>query len=118
MKGQADFLEKEMRPRLAGAKAGSEHVFFVDAAHFVYGSFLCCLWSFARLFVRAASGRQGQALQQSGALPVRARAQEPQRRRVSAALRPAQDRQPAEPSRSWSAQGPGRWRSQRALPSA
>ena len=34
------------------------HVFFVDAAHFVYGTFLCCLWSFARIFVRAASGRQ------------------------------------------------------------
>jgi transposase len=33
-------------------------VLFVDAAHFVYGTFLCCLWSFARLFVRAASGRQ------------------------------------------------------------
>jgi len=33
-------------------------VFFVDAAHFVYGSFLCCLWSIARVFVRAASGRQ------------------------------------------------------------
>ena len=31
---------------------------FVDAAHFVYGTFLCCLWSFARIFVRAASGRQ------------------------------------------------------------
>jgi transposase len=33
-------------------------VFFVDAAHFVYGTFLCCLWTIARLFVRAASGRQ------------------------------------------------------------
>jgi len=32
--------------------------FFVDAAHFVYGTFLCCLWSFTRIFVRAASGRQ------------------------------------------------------------
>ena len=34
------------------------HVFFVDAAHFVFGTFLCCLWSFSRIFVRAASGRQ------------------------------------------------------------
>lgn len=33
-------------------------MFFVDAAHFVYGTFLCCLWSIARVFVRAASGRQ------------------------------------------------------------
>ena len=39
-------------------QAGREHVFFVDAAHFVFGTFLCCLWSIARLFVRAASGRQ------------------------------------------------------------
>ena len=27
-------------------------------AHFVFGTFLCCLWSFKRIFVRAASGRQ------------------------------------------------------------
>ena len=33
-------------------------MFFVDAAHFVFGTFLCCLWSFKRIFVRAASGRQ------------------------------------------------------------
>lgn len=33
-------------------------MYFVDAAHFVFGTFLCCLWSFQRLFVRAASGRQ------------------------------------------------------------
>lgn len=33
-------------------------MYFVDAAHFVHGTFLCCLWSFTRLFVRAASGRQ------------------------------------------------------------
>ena len=33
-------------------------MFFVDAAHFVFGTFLCCLWSISRLYVRAASGRQ------------------------------------------------------------
>ena len=33
-------------------------MFFVDAAHFVFGTFLCCLWSFSRIFVRAASGRR------------------------------------------------------------
>ena len=47
-----------MKPRLDAAEAGDGHVFFVDAAHFVFGTFLCCLWSFARIFVRAASGRQ------------------------------------------------------------
>ena len=31
---------------------------FVDAAHFVFGTFLCCLWSITRVFVPAASGRQ------------------------------------------------------------
>ena len=47
-----------MKPRLDAAVAGEDHVFFVDAAHFVFGTFLCCLWSFTRIFVRAASGRQ------------------------------------------------------------
>ena len=58
MKTQEAFLEQEMKPRLAGAEAGKRRVFFVDAAHCVYGSFLCCLWSLARLFVRAAAGQQ------------------------------------------------------------
>jgi transposase len=47
-----------LKPRLEEARQGKRHVFFVDAAHFVYGTFLCCLWSFVRLYVRAASGRQ------------------------------------------------------------
>jgi transposase len=55
---QANFLENDLKPRLDAAVAGHGHVFFVDAAHFVFGTFLCCLWSFARIFVRAASGRQ------------------------------------------------------------
>lgn len=55
---QAKFLETELKPKLDAAQAGEGHVFFVDAAHFVLGTFLCCLWSFTRIFVRAASGRQ------------------------------------------------------------
>lgn len=47
-----------MQPALDAAVAGTGHVFFVDAAHFVYGTYLCCLWSIVRVFVRAASGRQ------------------------------------------------------------
>ena len=43
---QAAFLDAELKPRLDAARAGSGHVFFVDAAHFVFGTFLCCLWSF------------------------------------------------------------------------
>jgi transposase len=55
---QAQFLATELKPKLDSALAGKGHVFFVDAAHFVLGTFLCCLWSFTRIFVRAASGRQ------------------------------------------------------------
>jgi len=55
---QAEFLEADLKPRLDAAVAGRGHVFFVDAAHFVFGTFLCCLWSMTRIFVRAASGRQ------------------------------------------------------------
>jgi transposase len=55
---QAEFLDTKLKPLLDDAHAGRGHVFFVDAAHFVFGTFLCCLWSFARIFVRAASGRQ------------------------------------------------------------
>lgn len=58
MAEQQQFLADELRPRLDAAEVGQGHVFFVDAAHFVFGTFLCCLWSFARLFVKAASGRQ------------------------------------------------------------
>jgi transposase len=47
-----------LKPRLDRAVAGGGHVLFVDAAHFVFGTYLCCLWSILRVFVRAASGRQ------------------------------------------------------------
>jgi transposase len=55
---QREFLETQLKPRLDRAAAGRGHVYFVDAAHFVFGTFLCCLWSIVRLHVRAASGRQ------------------------------------------------------------
>lgn len=55
---QREFLKTELQPALDAAQAGNGHVFFVDAAHFVFGTFLGCLWSAARIFVRAASGRQ------------------------------------------------------------
>ena len=51
-------MENQLQPALNEAVAGTGHVLFVDAAHFVCGTFLCCLWSIARVFVRAASGRQ------------------------------------------------------------
>lgn len=55
---QRDFLNDELQPALDAAQKGKGHIFFVDAAHFVFGTFLCCLWSIARVFLRAASGRQ------------------------------------------------------------
>ena len=58
MAEQQRFYEEQLKPCLDAAQNGEGHVFFVDAAHFVFGTFLCCLWSFTRIFVRAASGRQ------------------------------------------------------------
>ena len=46
-----------MEPRLEEAKAGKRAVFFVDAAHFVWGAFLGFLWCFTRVFIKAPSGR-------------------------------------------------------------
>lgn len=54
---QKEFKEKEMDPRLLEAKKGLRTVFYVDAAHFVLGAFLCCVWSLVRCFIRGPSGR-------------------------------------------------------------
>jgi transposase len=55
---QAAFRQDKLEPVLAEAKAGTRDVYFVDAAHFVRGAFLCCLWCVVRMFIRGASGRQ------------------------------------------------------------
>jgi len=55
---QAEFLGTKLEPQLAAARAGNGQVFFVDAAHFVMGAFLCCVWCWVRLLIRGASGRQ------------------------------------------------------------
>lgn len=55
---QATFLRDKLEPVLAEARAGRRSVFFVDAAHFVQGSFLCCVWCLVRLFVRGSPGRR------------------------------------------------------------
>jgi hypothetical protein len=55
---QAEFLQQKLEPALAEACEGTAHLFFVDAAHFVMGSFLGCVWSVVRRMIRAASGRQ------------------------------------------------------------
>jgi len=33
------------------------HLFFLDAAHFVLGAFICSVWCFARMFIKSAAGR-------------------------------------------------------------
>src|SRR5205823_7813161 len=48
----------KLEPALAKARAGEGHVFFVDAAHFVMGAFLCRVWCRVRLFIRGGSGRK------------------------------------------------------------
>jgi transposase len=55
---QRTFLDDKLEPVLAEARAGHRQVLFVDAAHFVFGVFLCSLWSHCRWFVRSSSGRQ------------------------------------------------------------
>ena len=55
---QAEFHQEKLQPVLEEAKAGKRTVLFVDAAHFVQASFLCCVWCVVRMFVRAASGRR------------------------------------------------------------
>jgi transposase len=55
---QRAFLDGELEPVLAEARAGRHDVYFADGAHFVYAAFLGWVWCAARLFVRAASGRK------------------------------------------------------------
>jgi len=55
---QAEFLEEKLEPALVSVRAGEGHVFFVDAAHFVMGSFLACVWCVARIMIRGGCGRQ------------------------------------------------------------
>jgi transposase len=58
VEAQAAFKTEALEPRLADAQAGQRLVFFMDAAHFVLAPFLGVVWCFARVFVKAPSGRQ------------------------------------------------------------
>ncbi len=55
---QQEFLQNQLQPALNSAAKGEIHLFFIDAAHFVFGTYLCYVWSILRLCIRAASGRQ------------------------------------------------------------
>lgn len=54
---QQKFIDNELDPLLDQAKAGNGHVFFCDAAHFVMGCFLTCLWSAMSIFLPSSCGR-------------------------------------------------------------
>ncbi|MBN9120261.1 MAG: IS630 family transposase [Planctomycetes bacterium] len=57
-RAQGTFLREKLEPALVEARAKQRAVLFVDAAHFVRGSFLCCVWCLVRMFVRGPSGRR------------------------------------------------------------
>jgi transposase len=55
---QRKFLDERLGPRLRQARRLRRVVCFVDAAHFVHGTFLGYLWCFTRLLIRGPSGRK------------------------------------------------------------
>lgn len=55
---QSNYLENILNPAIERAKNGEIYLFFMDSAHFVRTSFLCCFWSITRLFVKSPSGRE------------------------------------------------------------
>lgn len=55
---QEQWLEKTLNPVIEKAKKGEVHLLFMDAAHFVLAPFLCFLWSFKRVFIKAPAGRK------------------------------------------------------------
>jgi len=55
---QEQFLDSYLNPLLDKAATGLHVVLFMDAAHFVHGAFLDCLWSAKRVFVKTPSGRR------------------------------------------------------------
>ena len=54
---QQTFLNDTLTPLLQKAKQGDCQLFFMDAAHFVLMPFVGICWSFDRLFIKAAPGR-------------------------------------------------------------
>jgi len=55
---QKQWLEDQWEPVYELAKQGKVHLFFIDAVHFLYAPFLCFLWCFQRVFVKAPAGRK------------------------------------------------------------
>lgn len=55
---QEQWLEKTLNPVIEKAQKGEVHLLFMDAAHFVLAPFLCFLWSFTKVFIKAPAGRK------------------------------------------------------------
>jgi len=55
---QEEWLKAKLNPIIEKAKQGEVHLLFMDAAHFVLAPFLCFLWSFNRVFIKAPAGRK------------------------------------------------------------
>jgi len=50
-------LDEKLQSRLDEAKEGKRTVYFADAAHFVHGAFIACVWCIVRIFMPTPSGR-------------------------------------------------------------
>lgn len=55
---QHDFLDNTLKPLIDKAKNGAEELYFLDASHFVMGSFAGRVWSIVRKWVKTSSGRK------------------------------------------------------------
>jgi transposase len=55
---QRRFVDEELEPLLAEARAGRREVYFVDGVHFLYATVLGWVWCWVRWCVRAAAGRK------------------------------------------------------------
>jgi len=58
VEAQEKFKTESLEPLIEAAQAGKLHLFFVDAAHFVFLPFLGYLYSLAVRYIKVASGRQ------------------------------------------------------------
>lgn len=54
---QQAFLENTLEPTLAACQEEECHLLFLDAAHFVLGSFVTYVWCLVRCFLRSSPGR-------------------------------------------------------------
>jgi transposase len=55
---QERFVREVIDPRMEEARRGERVVYFMDAAHFVFGAFLGFLWCLTRQFIPTPAGRQ------------------------------------------------------------